>query len=48
MNVFLRDFFNDPVLFMSFGILSVVVALCLFYVFYFIKKIKEAEVPDQH
>lgn len=45
MNVFFRDFFSDPVLFMSFGILAVVIVLCLFYVGYFIKKVHDAEVP---
>ncbi|MFC3033349.1 hypothetical protein ACFOEE_12535 [Pseudoalteromonas fenneropenaei] len=45
MNVFFRDFFTDPVLFLSFGILGVVIALCLYYVYYFVKKINEAEVP---
>ncbi len=45
MNVFFRDFFSDPVLFLSFGFLGVVIVLCLFYVYYFIKKVNEAEVP---
>ena len=45
MNVFFRDFFSDPVLFMSFGILAVVIVLCLFYVGYFINKVHDAEVP---
>ncbi|MFY8275495.1 hypothetical protein AAEU32_15335 [Pseudoalteromonas sp. SSDWG2] len=47
MQVFFRDFFSDPVLFLSFGILSVVVLLCLFYVGFFIKKVMDAEVPKQ-
>ncbi|AZZ99822.1 MULTISPECIES: DUF3149 domain-containing protein [Pseudoalteromonas] len=46
MNVFFRDFFTDPVLFLSFGILGVVIVLCCFYVYYFIKKVQEAEVPE--
>ncbi|BBN80142.1 hypothetical protein PA25_01270 [Pseudoalteromonas sp. A25] len=46
MNVFFRDFFSDPVLFLSFGILGVVIGLCIFYVYYFIKKVQEAEVPN--
>ncbi|NOU52911.1 hypothetical protein HG263_20635 [Pseudoalteromonas sp. JBTF-M23] len=46
MNVFFRDFFSDPVLFLSFGILGVVIALCIFYVYYFVKKVQEAEVPN--
>ncbi|MFC0118942.1 hypothetical protein ACFFK7_13585 [Pseudoalteromonas xiamenensis] len=45
MNVFFRDFFSDPVLFLSFGFLGVVIVLCLFYVYFFIKKVNEAEVP---
>jgi hypothetical protein len=45
MNVFFRDFFSDPVLFLSFGILGVVIVLCLYYVYFFMKKINEAEVP---
>ncbi|MBE0366522.1 hypothetical protein J8L98_13675 [Pseudoalteromonas sp. MMG013] len=47
MNVFFRDFFTDPVLFLSFGFLGIVIGLCLFYVYYFIKKINDAEVPEQ-
>ena len=46
MNVFFRDFFSDPVLFLSFGILGVVISLCIFYVYFFIKKVQEAEVPN--
>jgi uncharacterized membrane protein len=46
MDVFFRDFFSDPVLFLSFGFLGVVISLCLFYVYYFIKKVQEAEVPE--
>jgi hypothetical protein len=48
MDVFFRDFFSDPVLFLSFGFLGVVIGLCLFYVYYFIKKVSEAEIPEQH
>ncbi|MBQ4814172.1 hypothetical protein J8M20_22590 [Pseudoalteromonas luteoviolacea] len=46
MNVFFRDFFTDPVLFLSFGILGIVIALCIYYVYYFVKKVNEAEVPE--
>ena len=46
MDIFFRDFFSDPVLFMSFGILGVVIGLCLFYVYYFIKKIHDADIPN--
>ncbi|KZN63729.1 hypothetical protein N473_16320 [Pseudoalteromonas luteoviolacea CPMOR-1] len=46
MNVFFRDFFSDPVLYLSFGILGVVIALCIYYVYYFVKKVNEAEVPE--
>ncbi|MBQ4834443.1 hypothetical protein J8L70_14425 [Pseudoalteromonas sp. MMG010] len=43
MNIFFRDFFSDPVLFMPISILVVVISLCLFYAVYFIKKINEDE-----
>ncbi|WP_167354824.1 hypothetical protein [Pseudoalteromonas luteoviolacea] len=46
MNVFFRDFFSDPVLYLSFGILGVVIALCIYYVYYFVKKVNEAEIPE--
>ncbi|KZN37167.1 hypothetical protein [Pseudoalteromonas luteoviolacea] len=46
MNVFFRDFFTDPVLFLSFGILGIVIALCIYYVYYFVKKVNEAEIPE--
>ncbi|KZN58511.1 hypothetical protein [Pseudoalteromonas luteoviolacea] len=46
MNVFFRDFFTDPVLFLSFGILGIVIALCIYYVYYFVKKVNEAEAPE--
>ncbi|MBQ4879492.1 hypothetical protein L1077_22615 [Pseudoalteromonas luteoviolacea] len=46
MNVFFRDFFSDPVLYLSFGLLGVVIALCIYYVYYFVKKVNEAEVPE--
>jgi uncharacterized membrane protein len=48
MDVFFRDFFSDPVLFLSFGFLGVVISLCLFYVYYFIKKVHDAELPEQN
>ena len=35
MSVFFRDFFTDPVLFLSFGFLAIVIGLCLFNVYYF-------------
>lgn len=40
MSNLFRDFFQDPVLFLSFGFLGVVIVLCLFYVGFFINKIK--------
>ncbi|WP_394228813.1 DUF3149 domain-containing protein [Pseudoalteromonas spongiae] len=40
MSNLFRDFFQDPVIFLSFGILGVVIVLCLFYVGFFINKIK--------
>ena len=46
MNVFFRDFFSDPVLFLSFGILGTVIVLCAYYVYYFMKKINEPEAPE--
>ncbi|MCF2859943.1 hypothetical protein L1286_20880 [Pseudoalteromonas sp. SMS1] len=46
MNVFFRDFFTDPVLYLSFGILGIVIALCIYYVYYFVKKVNEAEIPE--
>ncbi|CAM2985888.1 DUF3149 domain-containing protein [Pseudoalteromonas distincta] len=48
MSVFFRDFFTDPVLFMSFGFLTIVVSLCIFFAFFFLKKIHDAEIPDQN
>ncbi len=48
MQVFFRDFFSDPVLFMSFGILVTVILLCLFYVGFFINKVMHAEDPEKH
>lgn len=34
-----RDFFSDPVLFLSFGILGLTVLLCAFYAWYFISNV---------
>ena len=39
-----RDFFSDPVLFLSFGILGLTVLLMCFYAGYFITKVMKAEV----
>ncbi|MEI5640237.1 MULTISPECIES: hypothetical protein [unclassified Pseudoalteromonas] len=47
MNVFFRDFFSDPVLFLSFGILGIVILLCCYYVYFFVKKVMDAEVPNE-
>lgn len=46
MDVFFRDFFSDPVLFLSFGFLATVIGICLFYVYFFIKKVMESEAPE--
>ncbi len=43
MQALFRDFFNDPVLFISFGILGLVIGLCVFYTVYFIHKIAHAK-----
>ncbi|MDN3378486.1 MULTISPECIES: hypothetical protein [unclassified Pseudoalteromonas] len=47
MDVFFRDFFSDPVLFLSFGFLGVVISLCLFFVYFFIKKVHDDDTPNQ-
>ena len=38
-----RDFFSDPVLYMSFGILSLTILLGLFYTWYFISHVVNAK-----
>jgi len=38
-----RDFFSDPVLYMSFGILSLTVLLGVFYTWYFISHVVNAK-----
>jgi len=48
MDVFFRDFFSDPVLFLSFGFLGVVISLCLFFVCFFMKKVHDADLTEQH
>ena len=40
-----RDFMSDPVLFMSFGILALTLGLMIFYTWYFIKNVMDAEAP---
>ena len=42
-----RDFMQDPVLYMSFGILGLTVGLMIFYTWYFIKNVMESK-PDQN
>ncbi|WP_354668664.1 DUF3149 domain-containing protein [Pseudoalteromonas sp. C2R02] len=42
MSVFFRDFFSNPVLFLSFGFLATVIGICIFFAFFFMKKINEA------
>ena len=41
-----RDFFTDPVLFLSFGILGLTVFLMFFYAIYFIIKIMKSTDAD--
>lgn len=38
-----REFFTDPVIFFSFTGLAVLLGLCIFYAWFFIKKAGEAE-----
>jgi len=38
-----RDFFSDPVLYLSFGILGLTVLLMAFYTWYFISKVINAK-----
>ena len=40
-----RDFMSDPVLWMSFGILALTLGLMIFYTWYFIKNVIDAEIP---
>ena len=42
-----RDFFSDPVLYMSFGILSLTVLLGFFYTWYFISHVINAKGEDE-
>ncbi|WP_258872718.1 hypothetical protein [Thalassotalea euphylliae] len=37
----LKSFFNDPVFWFSFGGLAIVLAICTFYVYFFLKNIAE-------
>lgn len=38
-----REFFSDPVIFLSFTGLVVVVSICIFYAVYFVIKVHNAE-----
>jgi uncharacterized membrane protein len=38
-----RDFFSDPVIFLSFTGLAIVVSMCIFYAVYFVMKVRNAE-----
>lgn len=38
-----RDFFNDPVLYLSFGILGLTILLMGYYTWFFINKIMQSE-----
>ncbi len=42
-----RDFFNDPVLYLSFGILGLTILICLFYVWYFITNVMNSKDEGQ-
>ncbi|WP_258872166.1 hypothetical protein [Thalassotalea euphylliae] len=37
----LKSFFNDPVFWFSFGGLTIVLAICAYYVYFFMKNIAE-------
>ena len=41
-----RDFFTDPVLYLSFGILGLTVVLMIFYTWYFISNVVNSE-PEE-
>lgn len=41
------DFFNDPVLYLSFGILGLTIGLMAFYTWYFISNIVNAKPDDE-
>lgn len=43
----LQDFFRDPVIFFSFTGLAIVLAMCVFYAFYFIKKMNNETPVDE-
>lgn len=38
-----HEFLNDPVIFISFSGLAIVIGLCIFYAVYFIYKVGNAE-----
>ncbi|MGX5913456.1 DUF3149 domain-containing protein [Aliidiomarina sp. Khilg15.8] len=38
-----REFFSDPVIFLSFTGLAIVVGMCIFYAVYFVVKVRNAE-----
>lgn len=42
-----RDFFQDPVLYLSFGILGLTILLCAFYTWYFITNIVNDKAEDK-
>lgn len=41
-----RDFFNDPVLYLSFGILGLTILLMAYYVWYFVSHIMNSKAPE--
>ncbi|NVK23685.1 MAG: DUF3149 domain-containing protein [Gammaproteobacteria bacterium] len=42
-----RDFFNDPVLYLSFGILGLTVILMAFYTWYFISNVMNSKQEEK-
>jgi hypothetical protein len=48
MQVFFRDFFSDPVLYLSFGFLTILIGLGIFFAFFFIKKVNDATSQQPH
>lgn len=43
-----RDFFSDPVLYLSFGILGLTILLMAFYTVYFITKVVNSDKEDRN
>ncbi|WP_404399483.1 DUF3149 domain-containing protein [Idiomarina seosinensis] len=43
-----QEFFNDPVIFISFVGLAIVIGLCVFYAIFFYRKMLRAEKKRSH